>query len=193
MKRIGIFGGTFDPIHLGHLIIVESASEILNLDEVLFVPTGIPPHKKIDGLTDRETRFRMVSEAVLSNSKFKASDIEIYKETECYTIETLRALQTENNPDNKYFLLMGMDSGKDFFNWREPYEILKLAKVVAMRRHGYDSENISTNNLSVIDTPVIDISASDIRKRVRENKSIKYKVTNEVEKIIYELNLYKDR
>lgn len=192
MKRIGIFGGTFDPIHLGHLIIVESASEILNLDEVLFVPTGIPPHKTIDGLTDRETRFRMVSEAVRSNPKFKASDIEIYKETECYTIETLRALQAENNLDDKYFLLIGMDSGKDFFKWKEPYEILKLAKVVAMRRHGYDSENISSD-LSVIDTPVIDISASDIRRRVRENKSIKYKVTNEVEKIIYELNLYKDR
>lgn len=192
MKRIGIFGGTFDPIHLGHLIIVESASEILNLDEILFVPTGIPPHKKINGLTDRETRFRMVSEAVRSNPKFKASDIEIYKETECYTIETLRELQGENNSNDKYFLLIGMDSGKDFFNWKEPHEILKLAKVVAMRRHGYDSENISTD-LSVIDTPVIDISASDIRKRVRENKSIKYKVTSEVEKIIYELNLYKDR
>ena len=184
--KVGIFGGTFNPPHLGHLIVAEQVSTELELDKIIFIPSFISPHKR-EGESDlADERLDMTKLAVLSNRKFECSNIEVSKKETSYSINTLAALQTQY-PKDSFFLIIGMDNYLTFHLWKDPHKILEMTTLVIMNRPGYPkqiNEIIGTKNCLFVEVPNIDISSSDIRKRVKENKSIHYIVPNSVEEYI---------
>lgn len=202
--RVGIMGGTFDPIHIGHLIIAENAYEQYNLDKVLVMPSGDPPHKDIKQITGAEHRSTMAKLSVFDNNHLEYSDFELKRDGYIYTADTLTLL-TKENPCTDYFFIMGEDSLNDIEQWYEPQIIFRLATVlVAIRPLDYNDDKLTSldNQINILkekydasifrlDTPAIDISSSDIRDRIADNHSIKYFVHSEVEKYIYDNKLYK--
>ncbi len=199
--RIGVFGGSFDPIHFGHLILAENCREQAQLDQVLFIPCAMSPHKR-DGAygTDRQ-RVEILDLAIGGHRDFIRNDMEIKRGGVSYTIDTLRELESAQ-PDNEWFFLMGADSLESFSSWREPDEILKLAKPIIVGRPGSDPvdlgvlENLSSaayvesiRELSV-ESPLIDISSTDIRQRVADNKSIRFLVPRSIEQYIVTQKMY---
>ena len=199
--RIGVFGGSFDPIHFGHLILAENCREQAQLDQVLFIPCAMSPHK-CDGAygTDRQ-RVEILDLAIGGHRDFIRNDMEIKRGGVSYTIDTLRELESAQ-PDNEWFFLMGADSLESFSSWREPDEILKLAKPIIVGRPGSDPvdlgvlENLSSaayvesiRELSV-ESPLIDISSTDIRQRVADNKSIRFLVPRSIEQYIVTQKMY---
>lgn len=196
MKRVGIFGGTFNPIHTGHLIMAECVREQVHLDKVLFIPSAAPPHKDTSGLLDAETRIAMLKLAVEDNPKFEVSDIEIElaKKDKNYTVNTLMALrEVYTAEDTKLYLILGMDQLIQLHTWKDPGKLFFLSEVVVINRPGYlvtQVENEYGRRVIYVPAPNIDISATDIRFRVSEKKSIKYLVPDKVEKFITENKLY---
>ncbi|NOZ55194.1 MAG: nicotinate-nucleotide adenylyltransferase [Calditrichaeota bacterium] len=192
--RVGVYGGTFDPIHVGHLIIGELAREALELDRLLFVVAKRPPHKVSESITPAEFRLEMVRLATLDNPFFEPSDIEIRRGGVSYTVETLQALSDELElPRENLFFLMGADSLVDFPNWRQPDRILELATVVALRRPGVDLSDVDPEYLRrvrLLPTPLLEISATNIRQRVSRGCSIRYLVPEPVVQYIREHKLY---
>jgi nicotinate-nucleotide adenylyltransferase len=192
--RIGVFGGTFNPPHLGHLIVAESAKEALSLDTVLFIPCASPPHKSSRSLVDAECRFEMVKLAISGNSSFQASDIEIQRGGRSYTIDTLRAL-TALYPKAQFYLLIGIDNLLELHTWREPEEIFGLAEVVAVNRPGFTPADVRKDYLRRVTSlryPNIDISSSEIRRKAKMGKSIKYLVPSAVESYILKHGAYRE-
>jgi nicotinate-nucleotide adenylyltransferase len=198
--NIGIFGGTFDPIHIGHLLVAEEARMLLPLDEVIFVPAGRPWLKADRDVTDAHHRLRMVSLATASNPCFRVSDVEVGRPGASYTIDTLEKLRSELASDTELYLVLGMDSLREIRRWRDPERIFELAIVVGMSRPGFenaDVKDVETNiagakgRVIVLDGPLIDVSATDIRKRVADCRSIRYRVPPEVERYIEENGLYR--
>ncbi|MFA5833149.1 MAG: nicotinate (nicotinamide) nucleotide adenylyltransferase [Bacteroidota bacterium] len=191
--KTGIYGGTFNPPHVGHLIVAEQVRTELSLDKITFIPSYISPHKQ-EGESDiAEHRLAMTKLAVSSNVKFDCSDIEIAKRETSYTIITLEQLKNKN-PHDSLFLIIGMDNYLTFHLWKEPQRILTMATLVVMNRPGYPqqvNEVIGTKNTVFIDVPNIDISSSEIRRRVNEQKSIHYLVPNTVEEYIHSNNLFR--
>jgi len=190
--RIGIFGGTFDPIHLGHLIVAEIARCLLSLDRVLFVPAGIPPHKG-SASSDPDHRLRMTDLATRDNPAFEVSDLEVRRDGPSYTVETLRALRERSPEGTLHYLLMGADSARDLESWKEHRILLEEATVVVLSRSGVRSADLPERverRAKVLSTPVIEISSSDIRRRVREGGSIRYLVTDPVERYVRSEGLY---
>ncbi len=199
--RIGIFGGSFDPIHLGHLILAEQCREQTNLDQVWFVPCSLGPHKK-DGAhsTDRQ-RVEMIELALSGHMPFVLSKIEIERGGVSYTVDTLNQIR-ESNPDDELFLLMGDDSLESFDSWREPSEICELAVPLIVNRPGsgdvdlsvlkkyVDENRFELFESSVISSPRVQISSSEIRRRVGEGKSIRYLTSRPVEKYIETQKLF---
>jgi nicotinate-nucleotide adenylyltransferase len=199
--RVGVFGGSFDPIHLGHLILAENCRQQANLDQVLFIPCAMSPHK-LDGAhgTDRQ-RMEMLDLAIGGHRDFVRSDIEVKRGGVSYTVDTLRELDTVE-PDNEWFFLMGADSLKSFSSWREPEEILKLAKPIIVGRPGSDPVEVglleSLSSASYVESirelsitsPLIEISSSDIRKRVSVNQSIRFLVPRSIEQYIVTQKMY---
>ena len=199
--RIGVFGGSFDPIHLGHLILAENCRQQANLDQVLFMPCAMSPHK-LDGAhgTDRQ-RMEMLDLAIGGHRDFVRSDMEIKRGGVSYTVDTLRELD-ESQPDNEWFFLMGADSLDSFSSWREPEEILKLARPIVVGRPGSGEVDMSVleplssadyvaslKELSV-ESPLIEISSSNIRQRVAESTSIRFLVPRSIEQYIVTQKLY---
>lgn len=189
-KKIGIMGGTFDPIHMGHLILGEKAYEQLGLDKVWFMPSGNPPHKKDrSGRASDEQRVEMVSRAISSNPNFQLSLIEMNEEGYTYTYRTLETLK-EQNPDTDYYFIIGADSLYTFKSWKEPGRICKACTlVVATRNHTpVTALNKEMKVLSAeygghflrLDTMNIDVSSQLLRQWVRERKSLRYYVPDEV-------------
>ncbi len=197
MKRIGIFGGTFNPVHTAHLIMAENVREQVHLDTVLFIPTAIPPHKDSNGLLDADTRLEMLKIAVEGNKHFEVSDIEIElsKKGKNYTVDTLMALREKHTAEeSKLYLIIGMDQLIELDSWKDPGKLFFLSEVVVINRPGYlvtQVENEYGRRVIYVPAPNIDISSTEIRHRINENKSIKYLVPEKVEKFIYENNLYK--
>jgi nicotinate-nucleotide adenylyltransferase len=199
--KIGVFGGSFDPIHLGHLILAENCREQIGLDQVLFMPCAMSPHK-LDGAhgSDRQ-RLEMLDLAIGGHREFVRSDMEIKRGGTSYTVETLQAL-TVQNPENEWFFLMGADSLESFSSWREPEEILRLAKPIIVARPGAEPVNLSLlEPLSSagyvesikelrVESPLIDISSTKIRQRVSESSSIRFLVPRSVEKYIETQKMY---
>jgi nicotinate-nucleotide adenylyltransferase len=199
--RVGVFGGSFDPIHLGHLILAENCRQQANLDQVLFIPCAMSPHK-LDGAhgTDRQ-RMEMLDLAIGGHRDFVRSDIEVKRGGVSYTVDTLRELDTVE-PDNEWFFLMGADSLESFSSWREPEEILKLAKPIIVGRPGSDPVEVglleSLSSASYVESirelsitsPLIEISSSDIRKRVSVNQSIRFLVPRSIEQYIVTQKMY---
>ena len=190
--RLGIFGGTFDPIHLGHLIVAELARCLLRLDRVLFVPARIPPHKGAVP-TLPEQRFRMTRLATEDNPCFEVSDLELRREGPSYTVDTLRTLREESPPGTEPYLLMGADSAQDLESWKDADVLLEESTIVVLDRVGSGRELPSRvrERANVLSTPCIEISSSDIRQRDREGRPIRYLVTAPVESYIRSAGLYR--
>lgn len=200
--RVGIFGGTFDPIHFGHLILAEQCREQCCLDEVWFVPAHLPPHKQDVTISSAKARTEMIEFAIAGNPHFKLSRIELERSGPSYTVTTLEELASSDG-SHEWFLLIGADSVQDLPTWREPNRILELATVVAVNRGKNEigeAETIKTltshfgseasKRLQFVQMPGIDLSATDIRGRKANGRSIRYLVPRAVEMYIRENSLY---
>lgn len=190
--KIGILGGTFNPPHIGHLIVAESIRDQLKLDKILFVPSYIPPHKLFSQVALPKQRLEMVELAIEKNRNFSASDIEIAREGKSYTVDTINSL-ISLHPASQLFLIIGMDNLMDFSDWKSPNEIVSNVELIVMNRPGYDTDVKSEFKkfATFIKVPNIDISSSDIRRRIKLGRSIRYLVPFEVEQYIVKKGLYK--
>jgi nicotinate-nucleotide adenylyltransferase len=195
--RIGILGGTFNPVHTAHLIAAEEVKTQMHLDKVLFIPSAIPPLKEDDDIADISHRMEMVKLAIKGNGSFELSDVEAEtpKDSKSYTVNTLMALREQFNEEPvKFFLIIGMDQLIDLHKWKDPGKLFMLSEVVAINRPGYlvqQIENEYSRQVIYVPIPSLEISSSDIRFRIKENRSIKYLVPEAVEKYIREKQLYK--
>ena len=190
-KRIGIFGGTFDPIHMGHLIVASEVRERYSLEKVIFVPTARPPHKRCRLFASPQDRLKMVKLAVKSNPHFAVSEVEQKKEFS-YTADTLEYFK-RTHPGAKMYLIIGADNIVEIKDWHQPERIFKLAKVVAVRRPKYDlspGEDRYPSHVIFFPGPEIGISSTQIRKRIKSGKTFQYLVPERVAKYIVENGLY---
>lgn len=193
--RLGIFGGTFDPIHVGHLLAAEITHEALDLDRLVFVPARVPPHKR-SASASAEHRLRMTELAAADNPHFDVSDVEVRRDGPSYTVDTLRHLREEHPPGTVHYLLMGADSARDLGSWREHEELLRCSTVVVLARPGAHSEELPpavAENARLLATPLMEISSTEIRRRVRDGRTIRYMVTEPVADYIRSQGLYASR
>ena len=197
--KIGLLGGTFDPIHMGHLLIAEDAREGLGLDTVVFIPAGRPWLKADQSVTDSGHRLAMVELAVSANPHFRVSDIEVRRPGPTYTVDTLEQLRKEYSSNTEIFLILGMDSLNELARWRSPERLFDFCAVVGISRPGQDDidkdklEAIvagASDKVVLVAGPSIGISGTEIRNRVAHGKSIKYRVPEAVESYILEHGLY---
>jgi nicotinate-nucleotide adenylyltransferase len=193
MKRIGIYGGTFNPPHLGHMIVADHVAHELQLDRVLFVPSYISPHKRSGEEHAAEHRLAMVRLAVEGHPCFEVCDIEVQRKGASFTIDTLRELRGLYPPD-QFFLLIGADNLREFVTWKSHDQIPELASVVAMTRPGYEvAEGVpKPAGMISMEVPSIQISSSEIRKRVREGRNVSFFLQVSVLHYIKSNGLYLD-
>lgn len=190
--NIGVFGGTFNPPHIGHLIVAERVREEYQLDKILFIPSATSPHKQHIEIVDPAFRMEMVRLAVLEEPLFEASDIEIARGGVSYTVDTLTQLKAQH-PTATLWLLIGMDNAPDFATWKSPEKIIELARVVIMTRPGVQPHSIPEqlqDRFIRCTVPEIGVSSSEIRERVKVGKSIRYLVPKAVESYIRYRRLY---
>lgn len=197
--KIGILGGSFDPIHMGHLILGENVRDSLKLDKVIFIPTGINPFKGNRNTTSPTQRLEMIKLAIESNPHFTISTIEIEREGISYTIDTIKSLKGRYKEDDLYFII-GSDIIFQIEKWKDIQQLVKLCKFALVNRPGKELKEIDNKveELSLkynifferISSPFIDISSTDIRNRVRKKQSIKYLVPPKVEDYIIKHKLY---
>ena len=195
--RIGVFGGTFDPIHMGHLIVAEDARAALQLDKVLFIPAGQPWFKSYRQITDAHHRLAMVRLAVADNPNFAVSDIEITRSGPSYTVDTLTELR-EHHPDAEFIVILGIDALREIDRWHQPRKLFELSSVVGMARPGaainlsvlHAAIPGSSSRIRLLDSALIDISGTDIRRRAAHARPIRYRVPPTVEQYIQENALY---
>lgn len=199
-NKIAVLGGTFNPIHSGHLIIAEMIREEFDLNKIIFIPSGKPPHKKLEEVTDVEHRYNMVLEAVRGNSRFEVSRIEIERTGYTYTVDTLKELKRLYGENTRLFYLIGADVLFDLLTWRNFEEVFRICEFIVALRPGYKEDDfnrqiqfLSTKYCAKIHTksvPLIEISSTLIRNKVREGKSIRYLVPEAVESYIVKNGLY---
>ena len=193
ITRIGIFGGTFNPPHAGHLIVAESVCEQLKLDKLFFVPSYISPHKKRGEDKLAVHRARMVRLAIRSNPRFAFSDVEVTRKGMSFTYETVEAFY-RNYPGCKLFLIIGSDNFSEFYKWKNPERILDLASLVVMNRPLHKSRNAGKKHdtgIRFVLVPDIQISSTEIRAMVRRHASIRYQVPQAVLQYLQRHKLYK--
>ena len=199
-KKIGICGGTFDPVHLGHLSLTEQVRCNFELDKILFIPSGNPPHKKMKEVTDAPLRYKMVELAIASNPYFEAVALEIERIGYTYTIDTLKLLQAlYKNAD--FYYIIGADVVMDLMTWKSFEQVFKLTKFISVLRPGFQKTDYEERinylesqfgaSITSFDAPLMDISSTNIRKLVEQGKSIKYLVPDSVIDYIYKNGLYK--
>ena len=199
MKRVGIIGGTFNPIHLAHLYIAYESKDQLNLDKVIFVPAGSPPHKDNRGILRASLRYAMVEKAIASYEGFEISDYEIKKTGYSYTYETLEHFKKD---DYELFFITGADCLMNIEKWKYPERILNICKFVVFTRGGYDDielqkqkekiEKKYNTNIEFLDIIDLEISSSMIRERIKENKRVDFFLAKDVLDFIIENGLYKE-
>ncbi len=180
--NIGIYGGSFNPPHIAHLILAELLYEILQLDTLLFVPSAVPPHKQNDTLLDGDQRLKLMKCAVEGNDRLEVSDIEIKRGGTSYTIETLDTLERLYK-NVTFYLIVGVDNLVTFHYWKDYKAILDRCRLIAMKRPGFDVSQVQSDVLekvTIIDLPHLEISSTEIRRRIREGKSIRYMVPDAV-------------
>jgi len=191
-NKVGLFGGTFDPLHYGHLISAQFVLENMGLDKIVFMPAGNPPHKRKDGISPCEVRFEMVKLGIAGNKNFTVSDIESNSDFASYTVDSLRKMK-KSYPASDLHLLIGSDQAMALSTWKDPEKIFGLCKVVVMARPGYDPAEIEERwgkKILLIRIPLIEISASGIRARVSKGGSIDYLVPGKVVSYIKRHRLY---
>lgn len=199
-KKIGIMGGTFNPIHIGHLILGQTALEQFQLDKVLFMPTKNPPHKRNDNIVDDAIRAEMVWIAIKDNPHFELSTFEMDREGITYTVDTLIQL-TKQNPDEEYYFIVGADSLFYIDRWKEPATIFELSKLLAAVRGQTTNKDMLQKiaelnetfhaSVELLNSPNIDISSTVIRERVKNGMEIQYYVVPDVARYIQINNLYR--
>ena len=218
MPRVGVFGGSFNPIHFGHLLVADEICETLDLDLVLFVPAAEPPHKPLSELAPAHHRFQMTALAVREHPRFEVSDVELQRVGPSYTVQTLAALQGRGD----LHLLIGSETFLDLLNWKEPGQVARLARLVVVPRNstGFDPDApaaqkvlnelglpgfvhaardgrghpVTTSSLGaaplLVQASSLPISGSDLRRRAREGRSLAYRMPESVAAYIHEHRLY---
>ncbi len=199
--KIGICGGTFDPVHTAHLAVAELVKSEYGLDKVLFIPSGMPPHKDLKNVTEPGHRLKMVQCAVCSNPGFEAVSMEIERSGYTYTVDTLKELHSIYPKGTEFFYIIGADVVMDLLTWRNAREVFALTSFIAVMRPGFSDDDFNSRlaelkenynaNINCMEIPLLDISSTYIRERVKEGKSIKYLVDHKVLEYIVENNLYK--
>jgi len=199
-ERIGIFGGSFNPLHHGHLIVAEFASETLKMDKVFFAPVVHPPHKDGRALLPIEHRLAMIETAIADNDRFELTLVDVERPGPHYSVDTVKIIQ-ELHPGSQLYFVMGGDSFRDFSRWHAPDEIIKHCRLAVMRRpstrpmqptmHDEQIPNLS-DYVDIIEAPPIGISATRVREQIRGGKSVRYLVPNPVLAYIHEKQLYQD-
>lgn len=182
-------GGTFDPIHIAHLVAASEVYESLNLDQVLFIPAGQPWQKADANISPADIRLQMVDLAIAEDARFNSSDIEIQRDGDTYAIDTVLQL-VEENPEAEYFWIVGADALAGMPTWHRFSELTQLIKIVGVNRNGIGDVKADFD-YTFIEIPEIRISATEIRDRVNADRAIKYLVPGSVEKFINETGLYK--
>ncbi|NLK21525.1 MAG: nicotinate-nucleotide adenylyltransferase [Epulopiscium sp.] len=199
-KSLAIMGGTFDPIHYGHLVTAEAVRYQYNIEQVFFMPTGQPPHKSDKKVTHSEHRYLMSVLATAANPHFNVSRIEIDRTGPTYTIDTIRDLKRDYGEDIELFFITGTDALLHIFSWKDAEELLKLCTFVAVNRPEYNIEELIQrieiikkyyeSKIHFLEVPALAISSTDIRNRVQKGMPIKYLVPESVENYIYKFKLY---
>jgi nicotinate-nucleotide adenylyltransferase len=189
--RLGIFGGTFNPVHNGHLIAAEEVREKMELDRILFIPVAIPPHKVEKDLAQASHRFNMLRLATYGNPHFSVSDIEIQRGGKSYSIDTIAELRKRYR-EAEFFFILGIDAARDIFTWKDADKFLKLCNLVVVKRPGFLLRGLKNKipSMQMVSTTPVGISSSNIKKRLREGKPIRYLVPEKVEGYIKRHRLY---
>jgi nicotinate-nucleotide adenylyltransferase len=185
---IGLFGGSFDPIHHGHLLVAQAVREALQLEQLRFVPTRESPFKMGQTLAPGELRVRMIQAAVGSDPGYQVDPIELHRPGPSYTIDTLRALH-QREPDQRWGLLLGADAAADFGKWREAAAIAQLADLIIFARAGVTPPPLDWP-ARIVTVPAIEISATEVRRRAAAGRSLRYWVPDPVAGIIHDEGLY---
>ena len=194
MSKIGIFGGSFNPIHNGHIYIAEKVKDKFKLDKVIFIPTGIAPHKNSSEFADKHHRYNMVAIAI--QDLFDISDIEVKTNKVCYAIDTMAELNNIYFNDDLYYII-GADSLLTFMKWKEPLKLFKMLHIVVVSRDGANLETVAEEyrckygaTIDICDIDEIDISSTDIRNKIKLNEDFSGLVPVKVEKYIKDNGLY---
>ncbi|MEG0790559.1 MAG: nicotinate-nucleotide adenylyltransferase [Gordonibacter sp.] len=198
-RRLGIMGGTFDPVHIGHLACAEQAREAYGLDAVVFVPAGVPVFKKDRPITPAAERLAMCRLSVASNPAFDVSALEIERAGDTYTVDTLRELRAHYPGNVELFFITGADAVVHIVKWRESAAIADLARLIAVTRPGYaltderkrEIEELGAFDVSYLEVTALAISSSDLRNRVAEGRSIRYLTMQSVYDYVRERGLYR--
>jgi nicotinate-nucleotide adenylyltransferase len=191
--RVGVLGGTFDPIHIAHLILAEQAREQLVLDKVLLIPAGDPWRKADREITRAALRLEMVRLAAAGNASFEVDDREVRREGATYTVDTLRELRAELDADDDLFLVLGEDALADLPNWKQPEALAEYATIAVAPREGVEvppTLPFDPAAIERIDMPYLDVSATDLRRRARLGRSLRYLVPEAVREFIEDRGLY---
>ncbi len=201
-KKVGILGGTFNPIHIGHLILAERALEECELDEILFIPTGQPYFKSAAEVLEKKVRISMTGNAIEDNPNFALSTIETDREGNSYTYETLQLLK-KDNPDTQYHLILGADTLFQIEQWKHPEIIMSLAGIIAAVRDDKSNEDLKVKaheleskfntEVHILRMPHIGVSSSDIRERIRTGKNVRYMLPDKTLEYIEKNGLYLDK
>lgn len=199
IKGVGIMGGTFDPIHFGHLVTAEAALAAFNLDQVIFVPSGRPPHKKNYDVSDAEARYLMAILAVATNAHFRVSRVEIDRPGYSYAIDTVMSFRELYGEETELFFITGADAILEILTWKKVESLLGLCQFIAATRPGFDLRSLDSvlaelpdlnGRLHYLEVPALAISSTDIRRRVMQGRPIKYLLPETVEQYIYKIGLY---
>jgi nicotinate-nucleotide adenylyltransferase len=198
MSRIGVLGGTFDPIHYGHLAAAEEARAALELERVLFVPARVSPLKQDRPLTAAHHRLTMTRLATAANPAFQVSTVDLEREGPSYTVDTLALLQAELGPAAELYFIVGLDSLAELPQWHDPARLIRLCRIVAVSRPPHECDLAAleralpgvTERVSLLRIPLLDIASSDLRQRVREGRPIRYYVPPAVAEYIHIHKLY---
>lgn len=192
--RVGVMGGTFDPIHLGHLVAASEVAHRFDLDEVVFVPTGSPWQKSERQVSPAEDRYLMTVIATAADPRFSVSRVDIDRAGPTYTVDTLRDLSDSLGGAIELFFITGADALNDILSWRETDEVLRLAQLVGVTRPGHvlADPGIAPGRVTLLEVPALAISSSDVRARVAAGEPISYLVPPGVESYISKQGLYRD-
>jgi nicotinate-nucleotide adenylyltransferase len=201
IKKIGILGGTFDPVHLGHLTAAEAVGEAYALERVLFIPAGEPPHKLNQAMTPARHRYCMTGLATLGNPRFDVSPVEIQRKGVSYTIDTLDYFKRQLGPDSEIYFITGADVISEIFTWRSVDALFESCFFVIVTRPGFDFKRLWNQfaglltqsqlaRILPLEIPAVEISSTDIRERIRQGRTVKYLLPESVEAYIHKNKLY---
>jgi nicotinate-nucleotide adenylyltransferase len=201
-RRIGIMGGSFNPVHVGHLMAAQGAREAFQLERVIFIPAGMPPHKQAEMVAPAVARFRMVELAIAGNQHFEISAIELERQGPSYTVDTLRELREQLRPAELFFII-GADSINELPTWRNIGEVLKLCRIIAAARPGWPAvadtsrlaaalgdEAAEAIRRGTFEIPLVAVSSTAIRERIRAGREIRYMIPDAVREYILAQRLY---